>query len=124
MSDSVARVLDLVRAAYDANDDTEYDVGNQVLVRAMLRFGTPVARGAGFLVQYRGHQIEVVPTEVKKQKQRSKKQPPTPERPPQYTLFVDRRASFVFRAGIDNTLRNVKRELDSETSPSTRKAPR
>lgn len=94
---SPVRVLDLVRAAVDVQDDTEYDLEYQALVKAALRFGTLTYRNQGIQAWYRGHRIEVVPAPRNK-----------------YTIYVDRTASLVPREQINTVLRRIHHELDQK----------
>jgi len=99
---SISRVLEIVSAAVDVQDDTEYDTEYQTLVKSALRFGTVAYRNKGVHVQYQGHSIEVVPAPRNK-----------------YTIYVDRSASLVSRDHINFMLRQIKQEIDQKPEKGT-----
>ena len=93
------RALELVQAYADNQDDTEYDVEYQTLVNNMLRFGTPRNLRQGVEVNYKGHRVQVEPTDRNK-----------------YLVVVDRSTSLVARDQICGVLHRIKQELDQKDS--------
>lgn len=104
-------------AAYDHNDDTEYNDDFKDLVALGLIFGQPVVLPSGAVsVGYNGHKIDIQPefknAIVKKHRIRSKQ---VREKQPGYMVYVDRSGGFIPAAKIQSYLRHLKSTLGDAT---------